>query len=122
MIPCASPRSQHGSRETSGRSESSRLTLVAYRALLSGAYIRLDWPFGPEFDHAGAPARLAALRDVAGEVGPTVNQVVLAWLMGGEVRVIPMVGARSVAQLHESLARLSWRFRAVQRARHDGAQ
>jgi aryl-alcohol dehydrogenase-like predicted oxidoreductase len=99
-----------------------RLTLVAYRPLLSGAYVRPDRPLGPEFDHAGTPARLAALRDVAGEVGATVNQVVLAWLMGGEVPVIPLVGASSVAQLDESLAAVELELSAGQRARLDGAQ
>ncbi len=59
---------------------------------------------------------------MAGEVGATVNQVVLAWLMGGEVPVIPLVGASSVAQLDESLAAVELELSAVQRARLDGAQ
>ena len=80
------------------------LTLVAYSPLLSGAYVRTDRPLGPEFDHAGTPARLSVLRSVASETGATVNQVVLAWLMDGELPIIPLVGASSVAQLEESLA------------------
>ena len=97
------------------------LTLVAYSPLLSGAYVRSDRPLGPEFDHAGTPARLSALRAVAAETGATVNQVVLAWLMGGELPVIPLVGASSVAQLEESLGAVDLELTAAQRARLDEA-
>jgi aryl-alcohol dehydrogenase-like predicted oxidoreductase len=97
------------------------LTLVAYSPLLSGAYVRSDRPLGPEFDHAGTSARLSALRAVAAETGATVNQVVLAWLMGGEPPVIPLVGASSVAQLEESLGAVDLELTAAQRARLDEA-
>ena len=97
------------------------LTLVAYSPLLSGAYVRSDRPLEPEFDHAGTSARLEALRSVAWETGATVNQVVLAWLMGRELPVIPLVGASSVAQLEESLAAVDLELTTVQRARLDEA-
>jgi aryl-alcohol dehydrogenase-like predicted oxidoreductase len=97
------------------------LVLVAYSPLLSGAYVRADRPLGPEFDHAGTPPRLSALRAVAAETGATVNQVVLAWLMGGEVPVIPLVGASSAGQLEESLAAVDLELTAAQRARLDQA-
>jgi len=97
------------------------LTLVAYSPLLSGAYVRPDKPLGPEFSHAGTSARLAVLRSVAAEMGATSNQVVLAWLMGGELPVIPLVGASSVAQLEESLAAVDLELTADQRARLDSA-
>jgi aryl-alcohol dehydrogenase-like predicted oxidoreductase len=97
------------------------LTLVAYSPLLSGAYVRSDRPLGPEFDHAGTSARLSALRAVAAETGATVNQVVLAWLMGGGLPVIPLVGASSVAQLEESLGAVDLELTAAQRARLDEA-
>ena len=100
---------------------SPELTLVAYSPLLSGAYVRADRPLGPEFDHAGTSARLEALRSVAWETGATANQVVLAWLMGGELPVIPLVGASSVAQLEESLAAVDLELTAAQRARLDEA-
>ena len=97
------------------------LALVAYSPLLSGGYVRADRPLGPEFDHAGTAARLSALRSVVAETGATANQVVLAWLMGGEVPVIPLVGASSVAQLEESLAAVDLELSAEQRARLDQA-
>jgi aryl-alcohol dehydrogenase-like predicted oxidoreductase len=95
------------------------LTLVAYSPLLSGAYVRGD--LGPEFSHAGTAARLSVLRSVAEETGATVNQVVLAWLMGGEIPVIPLVGASSVRQLEESLAAVDLELSAAQRERLDQA-
>ena len=98
------------------------LTLVAYSPLLTGAYTRPeDKPLGAEYDHAGTPPRLAALREVAAQTGATVNQVVLAWLIGGEIPVIPLVGASSVAQLDESLAAADLELTPGQRTRLDTA-
>ncbi len=51
----------------------------------------------------------------------TVNQAVLAWLMGGELPVIPLVGASSVAQLEESLGAVDLELTVAQRARLDEA-
>jgi aryl-alcohol dehydrogenase-like predicted oxidoreductase len=98
------------------------LTMVAYSPLLTGAYVREDRPLGPEFDHAGTPARRAALKVVTEETGATANQVVLAWLMGGEVPVVPLVGASSVAQLDESLAAVDLELTPAQRATLDAAR
>ena len=55
------------------------------------------------------------LRSVAAETGATVNQVVLAGLMGGEIPVIPLVGASSVAQLEESLGAVDLELTAALR-------
>jgi aryl-alcohol dehydrogenase-like predicted oxidoreductase len=99
----------------------SGLTLVAYSPLLSGGYVRADKPLGPEFSHAGTAPRLAALGEVAAETGATANQMVLAWLMGGELPEIPLVGASSVTQLEESLGAVDLELSAGQRARLDQA-
>lgn len=98
------------------------LALVAYSPLLNGGYVREDKPLGVEYDHAGTQPRLAALRDVAKQTGASVNQVVLAWLIGGRIPVIPLVGASSVAQLNESLAAADLELTPEQRARLDDAQ
>jgi aryl-alcohol dehydrogenase-like predicted oxidoreductase len=98
------------------------LALVAYSPLLNGGYVNQDKPLGVEYDHAGTPPRLAALHEVAKETGATVNQVVLAWLIGAEIPVIPLVGASSVAQLEESLAAVDLELTTEQRARLDEAQ
>jgi aryl-alcohol dehydrogenase-like predicted oxidoreductase len=97
------------------------LTLVAYSPLLAGAYTREDKPLPPDYDHPGTPARLAALREVAKETGAGVNQVVLAWQIGGALPVIPLAGASSVAQLEENLAAVDLDLTEDQRARLDAA-
>ncbi|MFI7593108.1 aldo/keto reductase [Micromonospora sp. NPDC049359] len=95
------------------------LTLVAYSPLLRGAYSRADTPLSAAYDLPSAPRQLAALREVAGQTGATVNQVVLAWLLGGDRPTIPLVGASSVAQLEESLAAVELELTAEQRQRLD---
>jgi aryl-alcohol dehydrogenase-like predicted oxidoreductase len=81
----------------------SGLTLVAY------------------FDHPGTPARLKVLGEVAKETGATVNQVVLAWQIGAELPIVPLVGMSSVAQLDENLAAVDLELTREQRARLDAA-
>jgi len=98
------------------------LAMVAYSPLLNGGYVRQDKPLDAEFDHPGTQARLAVLREVAREAGATVNQVVLAWLIGAEIPIIPLVGASSVAQLDESLAAVDLELTADQRTRLDAAR
>jgi aryl-alcohol dehydrogenase-like predicted oxidoreductase len=122
------PRSPDGEQGVLGgdllsylRAES-RLAMVAYSPLLNGSYVRQDKPLDAEFDHPGTPARLAALREVAKDADATVNQVVLAWLIGAEVPTIPLIGASSVAQLDESLAAVDLELTAEQRATLDTAR
>jgi aryl-alcohol dehydrogenase-like predicted oxidoreductase len=101
-----------------------QLTAVAYSPLLKGGYVRPDKLAAAEFaeyGHPGTPARLAVLREVAKDVGATVNQVVLAWLIGGQIPIIPLVGASSVAQLDESLDAVDLELTTEQRARLDAA-
>ncbi|MGH2887691.1 MAG: aldo/keto reductase, partial [Solirubrobacteraceae bacterium] len=105
----------------SGSGSGSGMTLVAYSPLIGGGYVRSDKPLGAEFDHPGNERRLFALRAVAAETGATVNQVVLAWMMGGELPVIPLVGASSVTQLEESLGAVDLELSAEQRSRLDAA-
>jgi aryl-alcohol dehydrogenase-like predicted oxidoreductase len=59
---------------------------------------------------------------VAKVAGATVNQVVLAWLIGGQIPMIPVVGASSVAQLDENLAAVVLELTAEQRARLGAAR
>ncbi|WP_158852189.1 aldo/keto reductase [Saccharothrix deserti] len=78
------------------------VSLVAYFSLLAGRY--RDKPLDEHFDHPGTTRRLAVLHEVAGELGATVNQVVLAWVL--RKGIIPLVGASTVAQLEETLGAL----------------
>jgi aryl-alcohol dehydrogenase-like predicted oxidoreductase len=97
------------------------LTLVAYSPLLSGSYVRTDKALERDYEHPGTPIRMAALREVAKEADATLNQVVLAWLIGGDIPTIPICGASSVAQLDENLAAVDLEMTEDQRARLDNA-
>jgi aryl-alcohol dehydrogenase-like predicted oxidoreductase len=97
------------------------MTLVAYSPLLNGAYTRPDKELDRAYDHPGTRARLAALDQVVKETGATGNQVVLAWLIGGELPIVPLIGASSVAQLDESLAAVDLQLSEEQRQLLDAA-
>jgi len=97
------------------------MTLVAYSPLLNGAYTRPGKDLDRAYDHPGTRARLQALDQVVKETGATANQVVLAWLIGGELPVVPLIGASSVAQLDESLAAVDLQLSAPQRQLLDAA-
>ncbi|MFD7312234.1 aldo/keto reductase [Promicromonospora sp. NPDC059942] len=97
------------------------LTVMAYSPLHQGVFTRDDKPFYDGADHAGSRARIAELRAVAAELGATPNQVALAWLLGGEVPVVPVFGASSVAQLDEALGAVDLVLDDDVRARLDAA-
>ncbi len=82
------------------------LTVLGYSVLLSGAYTRDDRPLPEQYDHDDSRRRLAVLAEVAKELGATPNQVVLAWLRGGDPPVLPVLGVSSVEQLDECLGAL----------------
>lgn len=97
------------------------MALVAYSPLLNGAYTRPDKELDRGYDHPGTRARLTALDQVVQETGATANQVVLAWLIGGELPVVPLIGASSIGQLDESLAAVDLQLSAGQRQLLDAA-
>ena len=82
----------------------SDLTLLAYSPLLAGCYARPDKPLPAAYAHAANRERLCVLSEVAGELGATPCQVVLAWLLArSRPGIIPIPGASTVAQLDEIL-------------------
>lgn len=95
------------------------LAVTAYSPLHQGALTRGDKPLWGGVDHPTTHARLAVLHDVARDIGATPNQVALAWLLGAEVPVIPVVGASSVAQLEEALGAADLDLSPEVRARLD---
>jgi aryl-alcohol dehydrogenase-like predicted oxidoreductase len=101
--------------------ESEGITLLAYAALITGAYSRADRPVPDGYAGPEADARLAALREVAGETGATPNQVVLAWMMQGTPPVIPLIGASGEEQLAENLGALDVELSAEQLERLSAA-
>jgi aryl-alcohol dehydrogenase-like predicted oxidoreductase len=79
------------------------ITLLAYKALLTGAYARHDREIPPQYRGTDTEARLAALREVAANKGITANQVVLAWLLHSDPFVLPLIAASTEEQLRENL-------------------
>jgi aryl-alcohol dehydrogenase-like predicted oxidoreductase len=78
------------------------LSVWTYSSLLWGSYVRADKPLPETYDHPGTTRVLAVLKEVAGELSATPNQVVLAWLM--RQGIDPIVGASRVEQVEEALA------------------
>ncbi|GAA4152797.1 aldo/keto reductase [Actinomadura keratinilytica] len=97
------------------------LRLWVYNALLSGSYTRADKPLHRAYEHPSNERRLAALRSVADELGATPNQVVLAWLMGGDPPMIPIVGVSAMEHLEEALGAADLALDAELRERLDTA-
>jgi aryl-alcohol dehydrogenase-like predicted oxidoreductase len=106
---------------STGTADRPGLTVMAYSPLHQGVFTRDDKPLRDGADHAGSRARIAELRAVAAEIGATPNQVALAWLLGGEVPVVPVFGASSVAQLDEALGAADLVLDEETRARLDNA-
>jgi len=97
------------------------LALWAYTSLINGSYTRSDRPLPELYDHPGTARRLSVLAEVAGEIGATRNQVVLAWLLRGDPAVAPIVGVSSAEQLDEALASRRIELTVEQRRRLDDA-
>ncbi|HEY3716938.1 MAG TPA: aldo/keto reductase [Jatrophihabitantaceae bacterium] len=107
--------------ETLDYAASERLDIWAYTPLIEGAYVRADKPLPEGYDHPGTTRRLAALDEVAAELGATRNQMVLAWLIGGTPSITPLVGVSSAAQLDEAMAGAQLTLSTDQRRRLDAA-
>lgn len=102
------------------------LTLVAYSPILMGIYddpVRREDHFKfADYRGPDAEARLAVLGELAGELGVTSNQLVLAWLMHQRApRVIPIMGPRTQAHVEAAMPALEIVLTDDQLARLDAA-
>ncbi|GAB3456277.1 aldo/keto reductase [Actinophytocola sediminis] len=101
------------------------LTLVAYSPLLKGAYgnpARRGHHVMSAYRGPAADARFATVATLAGELGVTPNQVVLAWLLHQtEPAPVTLIGPRTFAQAAESFAALDLTLSAEQLATLDAA-
>ena len=70
--------------------------LLAYSPLSNGAYTRSDRSFSKQYLGPDSKARLVTLRSVASEVGATLNQVILAWMVQSDPMVIPLVATSTL--------------------------
>ena len=82
------------------------ITLLAYSSLLSGAYTRPDRSIPEEYLGPDSDARLTALAEVAAAHNASPNQVILAWMLGGDPLALPVMAAGSEAQMAENLGAL----------------
>lgn len=97
------------------------ITMLAYSALLSGAYTRADRPIPEQYLGPDSDARLAALRQVAAEHSATPNQIVQAWLLQGDPPVLPLIAASTPDQLQQSIDALQITLSADQMERLNSA-
>ncbi|GAA1307910.1 aldo/keto reductase [Saccharothrix xinjiangensis] len=103
-------------REMVAHAQEHGIVLQGYSPLLQGALTRPDKELSPEYRSEDNERRLAHLRDLAERLGVTANQLALAWMAGGEVPVMPVLGVSSVAQLDEALDGLEFELPAEARA------
>jgi aryl-alcohol dehydrogenase-like predicted oxidoreductase len=85
---------------------SRNVTMIGYSILMQGAYTRTDRPVPAQYAGPEADARLDALQSVAGEVGATLNQVVIAWMRHSDPPVLPVVAGSRPEQLLENIGGL----------------
>ncbi|WP_345218288.1 aldo/keto reductase [Georgenia halophila] len=100
---------------------SNGLDVWAYSPLLQGRYDRDDRDFTSAYEHIGNERRLAALRQVADELGVSPGQVVLAWLVGSTPSITPMLGGSTVEQLDAALVGVQLTLAQEQRGLLDAA-
>jgi len=82
------------------------IALIGYSVLLQGAYVRADRPMPAQYAGPEADLRLAALQAVAHEVGATLNQVVISWMLQSDPPVLPIVAGSGPEQLLENIGAL----------------
>jgi aryl-alcohol dehydrogenase-like predicted oxidoreductase len=102
-------------------SRSHNISLIGYSILLQGAYTREDRKVPAQYAGYEADERLKTLKAVAQEVGATVNQVIIAWMLQSNPPVVPIVGGSRPEQLSENLAALGITLAADQMTRLDMA-
>jgi aryl-alcohol dehydrogenase-like predicted oxidoreductase len=101
------------------------VALVAYSPLLKGIYDDAhkreryyNWPF---YNTDDSRVRLRVLSEMAAQLGVSNNQLVLAWLLHHQPRVIPIIAASGVEQFWHNLGALKIELNAEQMATLNGA-
>ena len=87
--------------------ENPQIRMLAYSPLLSGSYSRDDKEIPVQYSGPDSKARLAALREVAGNYSATVNQIIYAWMLAGNPSIIPLTAPTNLNQLSENLEALN---------------
>jgi aryl-alcohol dehydrogenase-like predicted oxidoreductase len=79
-------------------------TLLAYSTLLSGLYNKKFQQFPRDYRTTDNSLRLALLQSLAEAKGCSLNQLVLAWMMHHQVRIIPIISGSQASQIEENMA------------------
>src|SRR3569833_551435 len=83
--------------------EGDGVSLQGYSPLLGGAYTREARALAPEYRGGDNARRLETVRRRSASLGITANQLVVAWMAGGDPPVAPVLGVSTVAQLDEAM-------------------
>jgi len=102
-------------------SRAENFPMLAYTPLLGGCYVREDRQLPAQYLGVDSDNRLAAVRKLAGELGATPNQIVLAWMMQGDPPIIPLIATGNPEHLQENLAVENLELTAEQIAELDAA-
>jgi len=78
------------------------ITLMGYSPLVGGIYNKQK-ELPEAYQSADSDKRLAALHDISEKTGYSPNQIVLAWMVGQDPPVIPLITGSSVAQIRENI-------------------
>jgi aryl-alcohol dehydrogenase-like predicted oxidoreductase len=97
------------------------IALVGYSILLQGAYTRADRPMPAQFAGPDSDQRLAALREVAAEVGCSPSQAIIAWMRQSKPAVLPIIAGSKTEQLQENISALDVTLTKEQMDRLDAA-
>jgi aryl-alcohol dehydrogenase-like predicted oxidoreductase len=93
------------------------VTILAFSAMLGGAYTRSDRPLAEQYVGPDSERRLAVLKGVATEVGATPSQIVLAWMLHSDPPVLPLIAASSTEVMQDNLGALNVKLSANQMRR-----
>lgn len=95
------------SEEVKAFAKAHEMGLVAYSVLLQGAYTRSERPLPPQFAGPDSDDRMAALKEVASEIGASANQVVIAWMRQSDPAILPIIAGSKTDQLKENIDALN---------------
>lgn len=95
--------------------------IMAYSAMLGGAYTRPDRKFQAQYHSPDNENRLAVLREVAQDVAATPSQVMLAWMRHSDVPTIPLIAASTADIMADSLGAVNVSLSDAQMARLNNA-
>ncbi len=87
--------------------KNSSMTILAYSPLLKGYYNDKSKALMEQYQGPDSEARMAALEQVAEEIGATNTQIVYSWMLHSDPSVMPIVASSTSEQFCEALGALS---------------